>query len=91
MIMPMIAGPQPAPGQEPADGRQLMYGYQNPYMILTGYGQYWVNGRTFNPYQYVQEPAAEEPAKEEVKEETGFGRTRKEARYQGAQSQSRRG
>ena len=70
MIMPMIAGPQPAPGQEPADGRQLMYGYQNPYMNPYGYGQYWVNGRPFNPYQYVQEPAAEEPAKEEVKEET---------------------
>lgn len=47
-----------------------MYGYQNPYMNPYGYGQYWVNGRTFNPYQYVQEPAAEEPAKEEVKEET---------------------
>ncbi|HIU58879.1 MAG TPA: hypothetical protein IAC57_02135 [Candidatus Scatosoma pullistercoris] len=67
LIMPMIAGTQVDPHQAPADGRQIMYGYQNPYEVPYGYGPYgayWNNGRPFNPYQYVQEPVNEESVTE---------------------------
>ena len=64
LIMPMIAGTQVDPHHAPADGRQVMYGYQNPYEVPYGYTPYWNNGRPFNPYQYVQEPVNEESVTE---------------------------
>lgn len=84
MVMPMVAGPQFMPGgQQPVDGRQIMYGYNNPYAnpYMAPYGyQYWADGKPFNPYQYVQEQtetAEETKAEESATAEEGKQEERK--------------
>ncbi len=80
MMAPMQ--PQTPPAPEAREGTQPVYGYSyaspygNSYANPYGYGytppSYWANGRPyrpFDPYQYVQEPVAEESAENEMRTE----------------------